>query len=162
MNLINKEDGLLSPALQPVARLTDDLTNAGDTLGDRAEWDKDAFGRAGNEVGKGGFPGTRRAPEDHRARHPSLDCIPQRLARPEQMLLPNKLVQCGRTHSGCEWTAFPSSRKQRGLPLGRPLARHWLGDSIRGWREENSARVGRPNAHDHTVPQAATCAADTM
>ena len=48
---------------------------------------------------------------------PTLDCVAQGFARPQQVLLPNKLVQSGRTHAGGQGTGFSPSRKQRCLPL---------------------------------------------
>ena len=89
------------PASSRSRASTDDLADPGHAFGDRAEGDEDPLRGAGDQVGERGLPAARRAPEDHRAGHPALDGLAQGFARPQQVLLPDKLVQrapdaCGR------------------------------------------------------------------
>ncbi len=53
----------------------------------------------GHQAREGGLPGTGRAPEDHRVRAPCLEGDAQRLARAEQVFLPDDFVQAARAHA---------------------------------------------------------------
>src|SRR5207237_4700085 len=92
--------------------------------GDWAERDEDPIRRGGDEAGEGGLAAPRWAPEDHRPWGFPLDGIPKRLARPEQVLLPDELVECRRSHPGRQRAGLAPSGKERVLPYEGALARH--------------------------------------
>ena len=53
---------------------------------------------AGDDVGQRGLAGARRAVEDHAGQPVGLEHPPQQLARPDEMLLADELVERARPH----------------------------------------------------------------
>ena len=84
-----------------------------DADGDGVELAKDALRVLGDDVGEGGLAAAGRAVEDHRAEAIRLQQPAQQLARAEEVLLADELVErcaaaCGRRAAG------PSSGWRRG------------------------------------------------
>ena len=65
----------------------------------RAERDEPRLGRVGDDAGERRLARARRAPQDDRLEQIALDRFPQRLARREQLLLPDELVEGPRPHA---------------------------------------------------------------
>jgi hypothetical protein len=55
--------------------------------------------RVGDHARQRGLAGARRTPEDDRLEQVALDGFAQRLAWREDLLLPDDLVECARTHA---------------------------------------------------------------
>ena len=70
----------------------------------------------GDDLRQRGLAGARRSPEDDRAGIVALNRNAQRLARPDQVILPDKLIQRARTHA----------IRQRPRCVGRPCIRNGL------------------------------------
>ena len=64
----------------------------------RAERHESRLRRVGDEARERGLAGARRAPEDDRLQQVALDRLAQRLARAEQLLLADELVERARPH----------------------------------------------------------------
>ena len=64
----------------------------------RAEGDEVRLGRVGDQPGERRLAGARRAPEDDRLQQVALDGLAQRLARRQQVLLADELVEGPRAH----------------------------------------------------------------
>src|ERR1017187_8399659 len=77
-----------------------DLLDAGH---DRGELDEGRVGERGDDLGERGFAGTGRAPEDHGGGIVVGYCKAQGLARTEQMLLADELLERVRTHALGQW-----------------------------------------------------------
>ena len=102
MDLIEEEDGLPAAQREPFARTLDDLAHLGAADLDRAVLLEGGIGGLGHEPGQRGLAGTRRPVEDHRVGVPLLDRPPQRRARPQQMVLPDELVERLRPQPRCQ------------------------------------------------------------
>src|SRR5262245_43527145 len=83
-------------------RFLDDLAHARDAFCDGAELNEGRFGAFCDDTRDRGFAGSGRTPEDDTADFVLLDQLAQRLARTEQMLLPDKVVECSRPHASGE------------------------------------------------------------
>ena len=73
-----------------------DFLDAGEHGG---ELDELSLGEAGDDLRQGSLARPRRSPENDGADVVAFDLGPQRLARPDQLLLADKFVQRARTHA---------------------------------------------------------------
>ena len=62
-----------------------------------------SLGRAGDNAGEGGFPRSRRSPEDDRGQPILFDGAPEQRAFPDELVVTGKLVEGTRSHSGGQW-----------------------------------------------------------
>ena len=81
-------------------------------------------GGAGHQVGQRGLAAPGRTPEDHRAGNPALDRLAERLARGQQVLLTDELVQRPWPH--------PRGQRLARLAGGREQRLRRAADALRG------------------------------
>ena len=99
------------------------LLNLLDAAHHRGKLNKVGLRGLGNNLGQRGFAHARRAPENHRPQLAApcrfaLNLHPQRLARPQQMLLPAILLQRARPHTLGQRCSRPSVHRPSGCGLG--------------------------------------------
>ena len=98
VDLIDEQNGLLPVLLAPLPRPLDHLAHIGDAGGDRAVVLEGGPRRAGDDLRQGRFAAAGRPPEDRGGQLVALDGAPQQRARPDDALLPGKLLQRARAH----------------------------------------------------------------
>ena len=81
----------------------DDLANVLDAGVDRTHLLEDPLGAAGDGQRQSGLAGARWAPEDRTRQAVLLDQTTQRLARTNQVLLPDDIVERARSQPCSEW-----------------------------------------------------------
>ena len=100
VHLVEEEDRALAVLAQPAAGPLRDLADVLHARGHRREALERLLGRARDEPGDRGLARAGRPPEDQRREPVRLDQHPQRLARAEQMLLADDLVERPRAAAG--------------------------------------------------------------
>lgn len=93
VDLVEEEDGAFVLLAEDAGGLVDDLADAFDADGRGVLADEPARGCFGDDLGEGGFAGTGRAVEDDGGEGVGVDHAAEELARPEQVGLPNDLVE---------------------------------------------------------------------
>ena len=111
VDLVKEQDGAFAVLAQPAAGPLDGGPGVLDGGGHRGELLEGLGGGGGHHPGQGGLARPRRPPQDHRRQPVGLDQLPQRPARPDQMILAHDLVQ----------GAGPQPSGQRS-PAAQPLA----------------------------------------
>ena len=96
VHLVEEEDRALPVLPEPIARSVDDLANILDARAHRRQRLERLGGDAGDEPGDRGLARAGRSPQHDRRQAVALDEDPQRTPRPEQVLLPDDLVQRAR------------------------------------------------------------------
>ena len=98
MHFVDEDDGAgaVLPRAFGVGHHLLDFLDAGQHCG---EFDEIGVRHARDDLGQRRLADTGRPPEDERAGIVALDLHAQRLARSEDVLLPNKLVERARTHA---------------------------------------------------------------
>ncbi len=98
MNFVDEDDGARAVLAGAVGIAHDllDFLDAGEHGG---KLDEVGLGDAGDDLGKRRLAGAGRAPEDHRGGIIALDLHAQRLARTDQVLLPDEFVERARAHA---------------------------------------------------------------
>src|ERR1700746_2529230 len=91
MNLINEYDRA-RPILPRTLRIGHYLLDLFDSGQHRGEFNELRLGHVGDDLGESGLASSRRPPEEDGPRIVALNRNPQRLARPDQMILPHILV----------------------------------------------------------------------
>ena len=102
VDLVAEQNGAASFVLEALLRLLDDLTHAGHPLGDRGERLEVPLRVVRDQPGEGRLARAGRAPEDARPDVAATDQLAQRLPRPEQVLLAEKILEARRPHAGGE------------------------------------------------------------
>src|SRR5690606_12715196 len=93
MDLVAEEDRAAPFGGEALLRFTDDLAHARHAFGHGAEDHEGLVGVVRDEPGEGRLAAARRAPQHHAPHLAALDRLAQRLARAEQVLLAEELVQ---------------------------------------------------------------------
>ena len=101
MNLVDKQNRIRGVEEPLAFGFLNDLPHLFDSGRDRAQGIKGTLQLSGDNHGKGGFPHSRRSPQDERGDGSGIDHLPQDLARPHQMLLSHIIVQRLGTHPFC-------------------------------------------------------------
>ena len=83
--------------------------------------DEFGLGDAGDNFCERGFARAGRPPEDHGAGIVTLDLHAQRLARTDQVLLPDEFFERARTHAVGERTRAGGDRSSFGMGAKRPI-----------------------------------------
>src|SRR5437660_755968 len=117
VDLVTEEDRAPPFVLEAVLGGLDDLAHPSDAFGDGRERLEVAGGVMSNDAGERGLPRARRAPEDARGHVPATDQLAQGLARAEQLLLAEEVVERARAHPGRQWLGV--AQEERGLRHGR-------------------------------------------
>ena len=112
VDLVAEQDRPPPLVLESFLRLLDDLAHAPNALGDRGKRLELAVGVVRDQPGEGRLPRARWSPEDARAHVPSSDQIAQRLSGPEQMLLPEKVLEALRAHARREGLGRPGEQRR--------------------------------------------------
>jgi hypothetical protein len=132
MDLVHEEDRPARRELLAFARLAEDLAQPRHALADRAEGHELARSRGRDEARQRRLARTGRPPEHDRAQGPLLDRAAQRLARPEQLLLPRELLERARSHARGE--RLGRSRRLEQARIARGLPSHGGSPRRRGAR----------------------------
>ena len=98
VNLVDENDGARAVLPRPLG-VGHHLLDFLDPSEDGGELDELRLGHVRDDLRQRGFARARRAPENQRARIVALDLRVQRLARSDEVLLPDKFVQRARTHA---------------------------------------------------------------
>ena len=112
VDLVDKQQGVPALGLLPVACPLDhgaDFLHAAEHRRDGLETQ---VADISQQLGKGGFTNPWGAPEDHRVKLPLLNSPAKRLARADQVSLPNIVVQGGRPHPCSERPKTGGFREQ--------------------------------------------------
>src|SRR2546423_786034 len=102
VDLVAEQDGTASFVLEPLFRLLNDLAHSGHALGDRGERFEVTVRVVRDQPGERRLARPGRAPEDARPHVATTDQLAQRLSRPEQVLLAEKILQRLRPHASGE------------------------------------------------------------
>src|SRR5262249_26309794 len=158
MDLVDEEDGPPTAAAELRLRVVDDVPQILHALEDRGERDGVRPARGSEEMGEGGLAASGRTPEDQRLDLAALDHVAQHASRPEEMLLPDELVDRPRPHPLRERGARGTRRLGGCAREEFRLSRHDFSSSTRpfAWhrhdpRGRKSARRGVAMARIRTV-----------
>ena len=142
VHLVEEEDRALAALAEPGPGPLGDLAHVLHARADRGERLERLGAHPGDEPGDRGLAGARRTPEHERRQPVGLDEDPQRLARPEQVLLADDLVE----------RPGPQPRRER-RPAREPLL-HRRREQIRPRRHYPRRRLRRPTPHQIGAVQA--------
>ena len=139
VDLVEEQDRAAVVVGQPGPRLGDDLAHVPHACGHRGQGHELPVGLGGHDPGQRGLAGPGRPPQDDRRQPVGLDQRPQRRPVPDQVALPDHVLQ----------RAGPHPRRQGRLP-GQPLLQRSLG----GIRRRRSRAVGPTCRHGRRLPAA--------
>src|SRR5207302_6728623 len=106
VDLVDEKDGALAGLCRAQAGFLDVAPQVGHPGTDRAERDEVRRGHPGDQPRQRRLAATPWSPEDHRANPILLDGAAQLVLRTDQVLLPHKLLERARPHSGGERLIF--------------------------------------------------------
>ncbi len=113
VNFIHEQDGALLSVLAPLARLLDDFAQFRHPGCHRAEGDEMRARMSGQQMRERGFAAAGRPPQDKRGYFIVFDRAAQRFPRPQDLFLPDELLQRARTHPRCQWRITRNRRFRR-------------------------------------------------
>ncbi len=105
MDLVEEQDRPLSSLAEALTRPFDRLADVLDPGVHRRELLEGPIGAAGDCESKRRLAGARRAPQQRRRQPVGLDETAQRLARPDEVVLADDIVDRARSQPGRQWSA---------------------------------------------------------
>ena len=141
VDLVEEEDRALAPLAEAVAGPLERVADVLHAGAHRAELLEGLAGVGGDGLGQGRLAGARRPPQDHRRQPVALDEGPQGLARPEQLVLADDVVE----------GAGPQARGE-GRVSGQRLLRGGGEEVVGHGRRPYPTHPGRRTPQHITVP----------